>query len=58
MSVYDVDEDHQELNGECVQFSKVTLNVDEEVVEEDEEEGEEVGLESEDQTEFDDFNMS
>jgi len=58
LSVSDVDEDHQELNGECVQFSKVTLNVDEEELEEDEEGGEEMGLESEDQTEFGDSNMS
>ena len=47
----DVDDDDQELNGVCAQFSKVTLNVDEEEVE-DEEEEEEVQLESGGQTEF------
>jgi len=39
-----VDEDDQELNGVCAQFSKVALNVDEEEGEDDEEE-EEVDLE-------------
>jgi len=53
----DADEDDQELNGVCAQFSKVTLNVDEEEVEEDEDE-EEVELESGDQTEFDDSNIN
>ena len=53
-----MDEDDQELNGECVQFSKANLNVDEEEVEEDEEEREEVRLESRHQIEFGDSNMS
>ena len=53
-----MDEDDQELNGECVQFSKANLNVDEEEEEEDEEGGEEMGLESKYETELGDSNMS
>jgi len=41
----DVDEDDQELNAVCAQLSMVTLNVDDEEVE-DKEEEEEVELES------------
>ena len=52
----DADEDDQELNGVCAQFSKVTLNVDEEVEEDKDEE--EVELESGDQTEFGDSNIN
>ena len=40
----------------CAQFSKVTLNVDEE--EKDEEEEEEVDMESGDQIEFGDSNIN
>ena len=54
MWIFDVDEDDQELNGACVQLSKVTLNVDEEEVEEEEE----VGLELGGQIEFGDSSMS